>query len=150
MEIIKVVISAILIVFVIIIIKQIKPELAIGITILGSISLLLYILSFFSPIVEIFDKIINSTGLNTNLFTILLKIIGIGYLVEFCADICSDSGNSAIANKVILGGKVFIFILAIPIITDLFDIIIQLLEWFLYQIISAIFRSRKKHITKLR
>ncbi len=129
MEIVKVVISAILIVFVIIIIKQIKPELAIGITILGSISLLLYILSFFSPIVEIFDKIINSTGLNTNLFTILLKIIGIGYLVEFCADICSDSGNSAIANKVILGGKVFIFILAIPIITDLFDIIIQLLEW---------------------
>ena len=129
MEIVKVVISAILIVFVIIIIKQIKPELAIGITILGSISLLLYILSFFSPIVEIFDKIINSTGLNTNLFTILIKIIGIGYLVEFCADICSDSGNSAIANKVILGGKVFIFILAIPIITDLFDIIIQLLEW---------------------
>ena len=142
MEIIKVVISAILIVFVIIIIKQIKPELAIGIIILGSISLLLYILSFFSPIVEIFDKIINSTGLNTNLFTILLKIIGIGYLVEFCADICSDSGNSAIANKVILGGKVFIFILAIPIITDLFDIIIQLLEWLAHLKKSACSRSK--------
>lgn len=142
MEIVKVVISAILIVFVIIIIKQIKPELAIGITILGSISLLLYILSFFSPIVEIFDKIINSTGLNTNLFTILLKIIGIGYLVEFCADICSDSGNSAIANKVILGGKVFIFILAIPIITDLFDIIIQLLEWLAHLKKSACSHSK--------
>ena len=127
MEILKVVMVAILIIFVIAIVKQIKPELAVAIMILGSIILIIYILSFFSPIVATIETIINTTGLDKNMFVTLLKIIGIGYLVEFCADICNDSGNSAIANKVILGGKVFIFILAIPIITDLFNIIIELL-----------------------
>ena len=127
MEILKVVMVAILIIFVVAIVKQIKPELAVAIMILGSIILIIYILSFFSPIVATIETIINTTGLDKNMFVTLLKIIGIGYLVEFCADICNDSGNSAIANKVILGGKVFIFILAIPIITDLFNIIIELL-----------------------
>ena len=32
-----------------------------------------------------------------------LKIIGVGYLVEFSAGVCSDTGNSSIADKVILG-----------------------------------------------
>ena len=129
MEIFKVVIAAILIIFVITIIKQIKPEFAIAITILGSISLIAYILSYFSPVVTLFEKIINTTGLDTSMFATLLKIIGIGYLVEFCADICNDSGNSSIANKVILGGKIFIFILAVPIITNLFEIIVELINW---------------------
>lgn len=127
MEIVKIVVSAILIVFVVTIIKQIKPELAVAIMVIGSVVLILYILSFFSPIVVTIEKIINSTGLNKEMFVVLLKIIGIGYLVEFCADICNDSGNSAIANKVVLGGKIFILILAIPIISELFNIIVELL-----------------------
>ena len=127
MEIVKIVVAAILIVFVVTIIKQIKPELAVAIMVIGSVVLILYILSFFSPIVVTIEKIINSTGLNKEMFVVLLKIIGIGYLVEFCADICNDSGNSAIANKVVLGGKIFILILAIPIISELFNIIVELL-----------------------
>ena len=127
MEIVKIVVAAILIVFVVTIIKQIKPELAVAIMVIGSVVLILYILSFFSPIVVTIEKIINSTGLNKEMFLVLLKIIGIGYLVEFCADICNDSGNSAIANKVVLGGKIFILILAIPIISELFNIIVELL-----------------------
>ena len=129
MEIFKISIAAILIIFIVTIIKQIKPEFAIAITVIGSLCLVAYILTYFSPVVALFEKIINTTGLDTSMFTILIKIIGIGYLVEFCADICNDSGNSSIANKVILGGKVFIFILAIPIITNLFNIIIELINW---------------------
>ncbi len=127
MDIIKIVVIAILIIFVVAIVKQIKPELAIAIIILGSIILFAYILSFFSPIVASVETIVNATGLNKGMFVTLIKILGVGYLVEFCADICSDSGNTAIANKVVLGGKLFILVLAIPIVKELFDIIIELI-----------------------
>ena len=61
------------------------------------------------------------------MFGLVIKIIGVGYLVEFGASICSDSGNSSIAEKIILGGKIIIFTMAIPIITSLFEIIMSLL-----------------------
>ena len=57
----------------------------------------------------------------------VLKIIGIGDLIEFCAGGCNDTGNSSIADKVILGGKVLIFVVAMPIVTNLLDIVVGLI-----------------------
>ena len=67
------------------------------------------------------------TGIDQDLFVILLKIIGVGYLVEFSAGICSDSGNTSIANKVVLAGKILIFLLSMPIIKNLFEMVMDLL-----------------------
>ena len=58
----------------------------------------------------------------------MLKIIGIGYLVEFSANVCRDSGNSSIADKVIIAGKMMIFIISLPIITNLFDLVLDLVQ----------------------
>ena len=129
MEIIKLVSLGILISTIIVIIKQVKPELAISVSVVGSIIMLLFILNSFSNVFNIFNQVIEKTGINNELFTILLKIIGVGYLVEFSADICSDSGNTSIANHIILGGKVLIFILSIPVITNLLEIILGLVQW---------------------
>ena len=90
--------------------------------------MLLFILNSFSNIFNIFNQIIEKTGVDSELFSILLKIIGVGYLVEFSADVCSDSGNVNIANHIILGGKILIFILAIPVIKNLLEIIIGLIQ----------------------
>jgi len=129
LEILKLVSLGILISTIIVIIKQIKPELAISVSVVGSIIMLLFILNSFSNIFNIFNQIIEKTGVNAELFSILLKIIGVGYLVEFSADICSDSGNLSIANHIILGGKILIFILSIPVIKNLLEIIIGLIQW---------------------
>ena len=61
------------------------------------------------------------------MFTTLLKIIGVGYLIEFAASICNDSGNSSIADKIILSGKLIIFALSLPIITNLFNLVMELI-----------------------
>ena len=61
------------------------------------------------------------------MFKTLLKIIGVGYLVEFSAGVCIDSGNSSIADKIVLAGKVLIFSLSIPIISNLFNMIMDLI-----------------------
>ncbi|MBO5102803.1 MAG: stage III sporulation protein AD, partial [Clostridia bacterium] len=56
-----------------------------------------------------------------------LKIIGVGYITEFSSNLCADSGNSAVASKILLAGKLVIFVLAIPIITSLIDIIVSIM-----------------------
>lgn len=127
MEIFKIIALGILICIVIIIVKQIKPEFAVLVLIAGSIIMLCYLFNYFTNILGVFDKIISKTGINAELFSIILKIVGIGYLIEFAANICSDSGNPAIADKIVLGGKLIILTVSMPIITNLLDIIVELL-----------------------
>lgn len=128
MDLFKIIGLGILISIVIVVTKQIKPELGIAVMLAGSTLMLIYILNSFTGIISSFNQIVNQTGINKELFSIIIKIIGVGYLIEFAADICKDSGNSAIADKVILGGKVLIFMLAMPIITSLFNIILELIN----------------------
>ena len=73
--------------------------------------------------VEIADK----SGIGTGLFSGMLKIIGIGYLTEFSANLCDDYGYLSIGKKIQLGGKITIFLMAIPIIGSLVEIIGNLL-----------------------
>ncbi len=127
MEIFKIIALGILICVVIIIVKQIKPEFAVLVLIAGSIIMLCYLFNYFTNILGGFDKIISKTGINVELFSIILKIVGIGYLIEFAANICADSGNPAIADKIVLGGKLIILTVSMPIITNLLDIIVELL-----------------------
>ena len=129
MDIIKVILIAIIISISIILVKQIKPEFTVFLLIGGSVIILGYIMNWFSPVLNSIQTIISKTGLNSTLFENIIKIVGIGYLTEFASNICLDSGNSSIADKVQLAGKTFILICSLPIITELIDIVAGLLVW---------------------
>lgn len=127
MEIMKFCLIAIAIVFAITFTKQIKPELAVLITVAGAIVMLAYLMGFFNNITVLYNKLIDVSGIDDKYFSILLKAIGIAYLVEFASNICKDSGNTTISDKVVLAGKISILLLATPIIQSIFGIISGLL-----------------------
>ena len=109
------------------IVKPIRSDFAILISIVGGIIVLFYTVSYLSQIFDVFTEIFNISGINASIYSIILKIIGIGYLTEFTAGICNDTGNSSLADKVLLGGKVVILVMAIPIVTSILQIIMGLL-----------------------
>lgn len=127
MELIKVLILGIVLSVITVLLKQIKPEYSLICIIVGSIILIAYILSSVTQIFEYFSQIVDKTGIDKNMFSTLLKIIGVGYLIEFSAGVCIDSGNSSIADKIVLAGKILIFTLSMPIITSLFNLVLELL-----------------------
>lgn len=127
MELIKVIILGVIISILSVLLKQIKPEYSLICIIVGSIILISYILSGIQDILNYFSTIVNKTGLDNAMFTTLLKIIGVGYLIEFSAGVCIDSGNNSIADKIIIAGKVLIFALSLPIITNLFNMVMELI-----------------------
>lgn len=129
MDVFKIIGVGIIICVVIVVVKQLKPEFALVVLIAGSIVMLVYIFNYFTNILGVFDIIIQKTGINSELFSIILKIVGVGYLIEFAANICSDSGNPAIADKIVLCGKLIILVMCMPIITNLLNIVVGLLEW---------------------
>ena len=127
MELLKIVGIGVIICVTIIVVKQVRPEFAAILTILGSCFMLVYCLKFLVEPFNTLNSIIFKTGIDSELFSIILKIVGVGYLIEFGASICLDTGNTAIAEKVILGGKILILILSIPILTSIFDVVLGLI-----------------------
>ena len=109
------------------VIRPVRGDFAILISIVGGLIILFYTLSYFTNIFDIFNKVIKLTGINSSLYTLIFKIIGIGYLTEFTASICADTGNLSLGDKVILGGKIIILIMALPIVSNILQIVMELL-----------------------
>ncbi|MCK9575008.1 MAG: SpoIIIAC/SpoIIIAD family protein [Clostridia bacterium] len=127
MEIIKIIGVGIVTSICVLVVKQIKPEIAVVLGIAGSLVILVMVINMLSDVFNVFNIIVDKTGVSKDLFTAILKIIGVGYITEFGANVCLDSGSANIADKVLLGGKIVIMVLALPIITSLIEIIESIL-----------------------
>ena len=101
------------------IVRPVRADFAIIISIVGGLIIIFLIINYLTGIFDIINQILGISGINSGLYTVLLKIIGIGYLIEFTASICADTGNSSLGDKVLLGGKIIIMVMALPIITTI-------------------------------
>lgn len=109
------------------IIKPLKPELAVLVSVVGSVVVLLFCVDGLVEIIETMTAFAQKTGLNTGMFACILKIIGVGYVIEFSSSVCQSAGNSNIAEVINLAGKITILVLSLPIIKSLIDIIMEIL-----------------------
>ena len=127
MEIIKIIGIGITALIIIIILKQYKPEFAVYISIIAGIAILLLSLSQMSGVINLLKDISSRASISSEFLGIILKITGIAILTEFAVSICQDSGESAIANKIDIGGKIMIITMSIPIISSLLETILKVL-----------------------
>lgn len=127
MDIVKIIGIAFVALIIIIILKQYKPEFVIYVSILTGAIILFLSMDKLSGIINLLENIANKTPVNGQFLGILIKITGIAFLTEFAVSICKDSGETAIANKVDLGGKVIIIAISIPIISSLLETIVKIL-----------------------
>ena len=111
----------------VLLLRQVKPELAVVVGLVGTILIFMMVVSGLTHIVSSINGIVNQTGMATQLFASILKIVGIGYLCEIASSICQEAGAKAVADMVILGGKIIIMVLAIPIIQALVDVVLGVL-----------------------
>lgn len=127
MEIIKIIGIGLISLIVIIIVKQYRPEFTIYISLMAGVFILILLMDKVSGIINLLKSLSNKTTINNEFLVLLIKITGIAFLVEFAESICKDSGETAIANKIDIGGKVIIISMSIPIIASLLETIIKIL-----------------------
>lgn len=127
MDIIKIIGIGLISLIIIVILKQYKSEFAIYVSLSAGILIFALIVSKISGIIDVLKSIANKASINNEFLVLLIKITGIAILTEFAVSICKDSGESAIASKVDLGGKVIIMSMSIPIMSSLLQIIIKIL-----------------------
>lgn len=127
MEFIKIIGIGLVALIIIIILKQYRPEFVVYVSLLAGALILSIILIKISAIVELLRDFASNTSINSQFLTILIKLTGIAFLTEFAVSICKDSGETAIANKLDMGGKIIIVSMSIPIISGLLETILKVL-----------------------
>lgn len=123
MEVIKIVGISIFAVIMIIILKNYRPEMALVLSIVTGIGIMLFAIYKMSSVINILNDLVTKSGINKDFLLIIIKVIGIAYIVEFGKNICIDAGQSSIATKLEMAGKVIIVVLTIPLISSLVNVL---------------------------
>ena len=127
MEIIKVVVFAFAAVFIYLLLKDKKSDVAFYVLVVAGILIFMYMIGQLGEVINFIDDITSKANINTVYIEIVFKILAIAYITSFCSEICKDAGASTIASKVEFSGKIMVLALAIPILMAVLDSILQIM-----------------------
>jgi len=127
MDILQIVCIGIIAVVLSSILKAQRPEIALQVSIVTGLLIFIVIIVKLSSVIDFLQTFSKRADIDSTYINILLKIVGIAYIAEFGAEVCKDAGESSVASKIELAGKVTIVILAVPIITSLLDLVVKLM-----------------------
>ncbi|MEG1447752.1 MAG: SpoIIIAC/SpoIIIAD family protein [Oscillospiraceae bacterium] len=115
-------------IFVCLLLRQYRPEYSLFISLGVGAVILLSVLSDLKPIIASINDFFGRTGLPRGYITILLKSLGICYITELGTDICKDAGESAIATKLEIAGKISVIAISMPLFGDIISIVVSLIQ----------------------
>ena len=94
----------------------------------GGIIMFLYAFDYLTESIEFVKNFTQSAQIDNEIIRIIFKIIGIGFMVEITASSVKDLGFESISDKLILCGKIIIFVVSVPILNSTYKIILSLIN----------------------
>lgn len=99
--------------------KQYKPEWGIPLRLVLGIALGGVILAGVEEILSFSAQLAAESPMTERMWQIILKAMGIAFVTETAAGICTDSGESTLAMWVEAAGKTALVLLALPLIKEM-------------------------------
>ncbi len=127
MELIKLFGFAVVAIFLYALLKNYRPEFALSVVLIASAAVFLYALSVLSSVVSELKGLVGNAGIDEEYVEICIKALGVLLITKLCADICKDSGSSALEGKVMFAGKCGVFIVVLPLFRQIFKTVAGLL-----------------------
>lgn len=127
MEMIQIIGLGFVVMLLILVIRQQRPELAVQLSLTLAAIIFLLVLNKISVVLSLFRDLAEKANISQMYLSTILKIIGIAYITEFGAQVCRDANEGAVASKIEFAGKVLVMVMAIPIIALVLDTIVKLI-----------------------
>ena len=126
MSMIKIGMIGIAAVFLALLLKKEKGELALLVGIAASVLIFGYTLSRISFILDFLRELMDTLPVDPALLKALLKMLGITYFADFSASDCREAGYGSVAGQIELVAKLSIVALSIPELWVLLRLIEQM------------------------
>ena len=127
MEIVKVVAFAFIALFIVLLFKDKKSDIAMQVSIVAGIAIFLFMITKITAVLQFIQSLAVKANIDFIYLNTVLKILGIAYLASFCSEICRDAGENSLASKVEFSGKILILVMAIPILMAVLQSILKIM-----------------------
>jgi len=108
-------------------IKKQSPEVALLITIASSVLIFMMVLPMLTQAIGVLSNVGALLDGGMQYVSLALRVIGVAYMAELGSSVCADAGETAIAAKIDLGGRVIIFVMAMPVVVDIVGAVVGLM-----------------------
>ncbi len=78
-------------------------------------------------IIESINNLANKANIPSVYITLIIKLIGIAYLMEFAIQLCKDCGEGNIASKLEFGGKIIVMTMSFPILLSIVEMVLDII-----------------------
>lgn len=110
------------------VIKTLKSPAAYLLTVAVCLLILFFSVAQIMPLIDFITVLSEKAGIDDSYLKIILKCIGICLLGEVTSQLCRDTGENSLAVNVELAGKVSILLVALPMYSDIFNLVLKLWE----------------------
>jgi len=111
-----------------IVLRNYNPVFGMLTAILTGIVIILRLYDTIGEVIGEMKSIVQSGGVDNRYVETVIKVTGIAYITQFGADMLRDSGESAIASKCELAGKLFILYQTLPVLSAFLKICLEAAE----------------------
>ena len=109
-------------------VRQFNKEISLLISFGISLTLVLFSVQQIREIYIFLSSYISKISNGPQYVSILIKVIITAYAADFTSQLCRDAGETSIASKVELAGKLIICIITLPIIISVMELISRLMS----------------------
>ena len=128
MNIISISLLAVCLSVIILSVRQIKPDMAHIMSIAAAILLFLAVVPYINEAIRNIREFSHITLSSAKYLEPIIKITGIASVTNLSSQICADAGETALASRVEMAGKVAICMLTIPIAREAFTKITGIIQ----------------------
>lgn len=121
MDIVKIAVLGIAGVFLAIPLKREKGEYSTFVAMVVGICIFIYLLTKVETVLLFVDSIKSQLPVDSRYIGLVVKMVGITYVSEFAANLCRDSGYSAIACQIEMFAKLSILVVSVPVFGAFLD-----------------------------
>lgn len=111
----------------IMLLKQYRPEFALLASVTSALILLIYGIAKAGDIISAVRSLTERAGIDEQNVMLVLKALGICYIVQIAKDVCADSGQTALSDRIDFIGKVTVVAMSLPLLMQIIGIVTQLL-----------------------
>jgi len=111
---------------VLLVLRQLRPEIGTVAAVASGAAVLLLALPYLRQILDGILLLASQGGVQQGYVSALLKVTGISLLMDFSAQTCRDAGENGLALKAELAGRVMMLALALPAMEALLRQILSL------------------------
>lgn len=109
------------------VVRKQSPEIALALGLAACALVVLYCSGALAAVMELADKLAETGGLSAQVVEPVVKTAGIAIVTRLAADFCKDAQEGGLASAVELAGTALSLAAALPLISAVLDVLIQLL-----------------------